>query len=315
MRVVVALGGNALLARGEQPDASAQEHRVQTAAAALTRLARDHELVVTHGNGPQVGLLALESAADPLLAHPYPFDVLTAQTEGMIGYWLAQALDNASIDAAVGSFPGRSAVALITRTIVDPDDPAFGRPTKFVGPVYSREQASDLGRRSGWNFSRDGDGWRRVVPSPQPVSIWELADIRQLLGAGRTVICAGGGGVSVAYADEGSGVHRLRGVEAVVDKDLTASLLARELSADALLLLTDIDGVYRDFGTAGQQLIRHASAQELRSRTFPAGSMGPKIDGVCSFVEARPGTFAGIGRLDEAEDLLARRSGTIVSPG
>lgn len=305
MRIVVALGGNALLQRGEQPDAETQQRRVQSAVAALKTVAADHELVVAHGNGPQVGLLAQESAADRALAHPYPFDVLTAQTEGMIGYWLTQAFGN--------ECPDRNTVALVTRTVVDRADPAFTDPTKFVGPVYSRDQAGDLGRASGWRFLRDGDGWRRVVPSPRPQAICELDVIDGLLGSGRIVVCAGGGGIAVSLTGDGGEKEQLRGVDAVVDKDLTASMLARELSADALLLLTDVDGVYQDFGSASQRLIRRTTAGELRRQTFAMGSMGPKIDGACSFVEARPGAFAAIGALDDAEDLLAGRCGTIVA--
>ncbi|MBO0812126.1 MAG: carbamate kinase [Microlunatus sp.] len=302
MRIVVAVGGNALLLRGERPDADAQQRRVGIAATALKNLAAEHELVVTHGNGPQVGLLALESAADQSLARPYPFDVLTAQTEGMIGYWLVQALD--------GVVPDRHALAVITRTLVAADDPAFHSPSKFVGPVYAEDRARELGEAAGWRFGRDGDGWRRVVPSPAPVEICELADIEALLAAGRIVICAGGGGIAVAPTD---GTRELRGVEAVIDKDRTAGLLADRLSADALLLLTDVDGVYQDFRTEHRRLIRRATAGELIKQDFPAGSMGPKITAACSFVQARPGAFAAIGSLADADAVLGGGSGTMIT--
>ncbi|WP_460350350.1 carbamate kinase [Actinoallomurus acanthiterrae] len=299
--IVVALGGNALLERGEKPDADIQESHIQRAVEALTPLARAHDLVVTHGNGPQVGMLALESARDPALTHPYSLDVLGAQTQGMIGYWLTQALR--------GAVPGRPAGCLVCQTKVDPDDPAFADPTKFVGPVYEEKEALDLAAARGWVVRRDGAAWRRVVPSPEPLELVEMPLIRVLLDSGAMVVCAGGGGIPVVAEPSGA----LRGVEAVVDKDLTAALLARAVDADALLLLTDVDAVTDGFGTPDARPIRHATPGELRARSFAAGSMGPKVEAACRFVEAT-GRMAAIGRLDAAAPLLHRTAGTIVSP-
>lgn len=301
MRAVIALGGNALLERGERPDSDIQEAHVASAARAIAPLARDHELVITHGNGPQVGVLALESAGDPALSHPYPFDVLGAQTQGMIGYWLVQALH--------GAVPGRPACCLLCRTVVRADDPAFASPAKFVGPTYSEEAARRLAAVRGWDMRRDGGSWRRVVPSPEPVELVELEMIESLSSSGALVVCAGGGGIPVVRDDSG----RLRGVEAVVDKDLTAALLARALGADALLLLTDVDAVEDGHGTPRARPIRHTTVRDLRARAFPAGSMGPKVEAACRFAEAT-GASAAIGRLDRAGALLEHSAGTIVGP-
>ncbi len=299
MRLVVAVGGNALLERGEVPVAEIQEGHVAVAVAALARLASDNELVVTHGNGPQVGLLANESAVDPDLPGPYPLDVLGAESQGMIGYFFLQALENA--------LPGRHVVSLIGQTEVDADDPAFADPTKFVGPVYTRSVAAGLAAERGWQIRQDGRAWRRVVPSPEPRVIVELAVIRVLVGDGAVVICSGGGGIPVVRGNDGT----LHGAEAVVDKDLAAALLARELDADALLLLTDVDGVEVGFGTPQATPIRHTTAAELRAGSFPAGSMGPKVDAACRFVEAT-GRRAMIGRLQDAVELLEGTRGTII---
>jgi carbamate kinase len=301
MRIVVALGGNALLERGEKPDSDIQQSHVQRAVAALAPLARAHDLIITHGNGPQVGMLALESARDPELSHPFPFDVLGAQTQGMIGYWLAQALG--------GAVPGRAVGCLICQTRVDQDDPAFGNPTKFVGPVYQGKQARALAAERGWAVHRDGAAWRRVVPSPEPRELVELPLIRVLVDSGALVVCAGGGGIPVTADNSGE----LHGVEAVVDKDLTAALLARAVSADALLLLTDVDAVTDAFGTADARPIPRATVAELRARSLPAGSMGPKVEAACRFVEAT-GRMAAIGRIDRAGALLDGRAGTAVLP-
>ena len=301
MKVVVALGGNALLERGEAPDSGIQETHVASAVTALAPLAARHQLLITHGNGPQVGVLALESASDPALSRPYPFDVLGAQTQGMIGYWLVQALHN--------TVPAQRACCLVGRTVVHADDPAFAQPTKFVGPVYDEARARQLAAERGWNVRQDGAAWRRVVPSPEPVELVELNMIKALAGGGVIVVCAGGGGVPVVRDDAGA----LRGVEAVVDKDLTAALLARDLAADALLILTDVDAVEDGYGTPQARPIHRATPQELRARPFPAGSMGPKVEAACRFVEAT-GAMAAIGRLDDAEALLAGKAGTIVAP-
>lgn len=301
VRLVIALGGNALLERGEVPIAEVQEKHVVAAAQALSPLARDHDLVVTHGNGPQVGLLALESARDPVLPHPYPFDILVAQTQGMIGYLLLQAIENA--------LPGQQVVSLVCQTLVEGEDPAFGNPTKFVGPNYGDEECRRLESNLGWEFRRDGAAWRRVVASPEPLGLVEMPTIRTLLADGAIVICAGGGGIPVCRRPDGG----LYGVEAVVDKDLTASMLARELQADALLLLTDVAAVELGFGTESARVIRRSNPTALRAEKFAAGSMAPKVDAACRFVE-RTGRTAVIGRLEDAAELLAETKGTVIKP-
>ncbi|AEV84892.1 carbamate kinase [Actinoplanes sp. SE50] len=301
MRIVIAIGGNALLHRGDRPDAGVQRANAVRAVEALAPLAAEHEIVITHGNGPQVGMLALQSAADPGLRAPYPFDVLGAQTQGMIGYWLLQALQNA--------LPGRQVAAILDQTLVSAADPAFAAPTKFVGPVYDEDTAHRLAAERGWTVAADGPKWRRVVPSPQPQRIVETRIIRQLLFDGTVVVCAGGGGIPVIRDDDG----RLRGVEAVVDKDLATSVLAESLDADALLLLTDVPAVQRGFGGPAPEPIGRATPGDLRREDFPAGSMGPKVEAVCRFVELT-GDLAAIGALDDAAAILAGKAGTVVTP-
>ena len=302
MRIVAALGGNALLERGEPPESSIQEAHVIKAVRALAPLAAGNELVITHGNGPQVGMLALESAHDSAISRPYPFDVLGAQTQGMIGYWLVQELQNA--------LPGRQTACLVSRTLVSQDDPAFTHPTKFVGQVYDEQEALVLVASQNWEIRQDGSGWRRVVPSPEPAELLDLPVIRMLLERQTIVVCSGGGGVPVMVVN---GTGHARGVEAVVDKDLTASLLARQLDADVLLLLTDVAAVQDGYGTPEARPIRRATPAELRARNFPAGSMGPKIEAVCRFVEAT-GKPAAIGQLGDAQALLAGQVGTLIVP-
>ncbi|SHF70006.1 carbamate kinase [Streptoalloteichus hindustanus] len=299
MRVVAALGGNALLRRGQRPDHAVQMENVRAAAAALAGLAREHEVLVVHGNGPQVGMLALESAADRDLERPYPLDVLVAETQGMIGYWLVNALH--------AELPDREVVAVLSRTAVDPDDRAFAHPTKFIGPQYPRAEAERLAADRGWELRPDGRAWRRVVPSPEPTGIPETAVLRRLLADGCLVVTGGGGGTPVALDAEG----RPRGVEAVVDKDLVAALLATQLDADALLLLTDVPGVLRGFGSPAPELVARASAAELAELDLPAGSMGPKVEACARF--ARTGGLAAIGQLTRARDVLAGRAGTRVT--
>ncbi|GAA2987234.1 carbamate kinase [Streptosporangium longisporum] len=301
MRVLVALGGNALLRRGQKPDADLQQDNVRVAATSLAELAREHELVITHGNGPQVGVLALESADDPNLTRPYPLDTLGAQTQGMIGYWMLQALQNA--------LPGRQVICMINQTLVSAVDPALADPTKFVGQVYDRAEGERLAEENGWTVKPDGPYWRRVVPSPAPQRVVETRLIRNLVRDGIVVVCAGGGGVPVIRDDKG----RLRGIEAVVDKDLTGSILAETLECDAFLILTDVPRVMRNFGTPEQQEIGHTTPHELRELDFPAGSMGPKVEAACRFVETT-GDMAAIGRLDQASDILQGTAGTIVTP-
>ena len=301
MRVVVALGGNALLQRGQRSGAGNQRVNVMRAVKSLAPLAERHELLITHGNGPQVGLLAAQSAGDPGLAGPYPLDTLGAQTQGMIGYWLLQALQNA--------LPGRQVVALINQTLVSAVDPAFENPTRFIGQIYDQAEAEKMAKENGWTVRQDGQYWRRVVPSPQPQRVIETRLIRQLLRSGTVVVCAGGGGIPVVR----NSIGQLEGVEALIDKDLTGATLAETLEANVFLILTDVARVMRNFGTPRQEEITHTTPYELRAQDFPAGSMGPKIEAVSRFVE-RTGDMAAIGRLDECEDILAGMAGTIVTP-
>ncbi|WP_153395156.1 carbamate kinase [Ornithinicoccus halotolerans] len=301
MRIVVALGGNALLRRGQVPDADAQVENIRAAARALAPLTDDHEVVITHGNGPQVGVLAMESAADPRLTRSYPFDALGAMTQGLIGYWILQAMGNER--------PYRQFASIINQTLVDAEDPAFEDPTKFVGESFSEEDARTLADRHGWQVRRDGDQWRRVVASPRPREIIETKLIDHLLDESIIVVCAGGGGVPVVRTGTGD----LRGVEAVIDKDLSAALLAQRLKADRLLVLTDVAAVVAGYGTPEATPIRHTTPGQLRAMDFPAGSMGPKVEAVCRFVESS-GRAAAIGSLAHAVDLATGTQGTYVTP-
>jgi carbamate kinase len=299
MRIVIALGGNALLQRGEPADAPTQRRHVAEAVEALAALAREHEIVITHGNGPQVGLLALQGEAYRQVA-PYPLDVLGAESEGMIGYLLDQELVNA--------LGGRPVATLLTQVIVDREDPAFSHPTKFIGPVYDRHIGELLASERGWALRQDGRHWRRVVPSPDPRSIVELPTIRLLVEAGVVVVCVGGGGIPVVVDREG----RLRGVEAVIDKDRGAALLAYGLGADALLLLTDVEAIERDHGTPRAAPIARATPAELRALDLPNGSMGPKAEAAAWFTEATGG-MAAIGALGDARAVLEGERGTCVT--
>lgn len=298
-RVVMALGGNALLRRGEPADALTQRANVVRAVQAVAAVARRHEVVVTHGNGPQVGLLALQAEAYRDVA-PYPLDILGAESEGMIGYLLEQELMNA--------LPGRPVATLLTQVSVDAADPAFAEPSKPIGPVYDRPAGARLAAERGWTVAPDGDGVRRVVPSPRPREILELAAIGLLLEAGVLVVCTGGGGIPVTLTAQGA-VH---GVEAVVDKDRAAALLAEDLGADALLLLTDVPRVVAGWGTPEAVELERATPTQLRGESFAAGSMGPKVEAACRFAE-RTGGLAAIGSLDDAEAILAGRAGTRIS--
>ncbi|QBK05416.1 carbamate kinase [Hylemonella gracilis] len=301
-RIVVALGGNALLRRGEPVSASTQRGNIRGAAKALARLmAQGHQLVITHGNGPQVGLLALQG--DATGQGVFPLDVLGAETEGMIGYVLQQELDNACPE------PARFAT-LLTQIEVDPRDAAFRSPSKPVGPVYSEADARRLADRRGWAIARDGEAWRRVVASPRPVRILEIEVIRLLVAQGVTVICAGGGGIPVARHPDGSHI----GLEAVIDKDHASGLLAAELQADILLMLTDVPAVFTAWGTAAQRALGDVTPTELAALDFAAGSMGPKVQAACDFVN-RTGGLAGIGALEDASAILARETGTrVIAP-
>ena len=305
MRVVVALGGNALLRRGEPLTAENQRENARVACKALAPLALEHELVVSHGNGPQVGLLALQGSAYKDV-ETYPLDVLDAETQGMVGYIIEQELGN--------ELPFEKHVAtLLTMIEVDPEDPAFGDPTKPIGPVYDAAKAEALAAEKGWAFKPDGDGMRRVVPSPQPKRIFELEAIRSLLDGGCVVICAGGGGIPAAYTAETSPAGRwLEGVEAVIDKDLASALLEQDLGADALLIVTDVDAVYDEWGKPEQRAIRRATPEALGDAEFAAGSMGPKVKAACSFVE-ETGGFAVIGSIADTPALLRGEAGTVVT--
>ena len=301
MRVVVALGGNALLKRGEPMTAEVQRANIAVAARALAPIAREHELVISHGNGPQVGLLALQDAAYEEV-DAYPLDVLGAQTEGMIGYVIEQELGNLlPIEVPFAT--------ILTMIEVDGDDPAFEDPTKFVGSVYEKDEAHRLAEENGWTIKQDGEMWRRVVPSPAPQHIFEIRPVKWLLEKGTIVICAGGGGIPVMYEKE---THRtLGGVEAVIDKDRAAEMLATELEADVYVMATDVEGVFLDWGTADQRLIRHTTPNELDTYDFAAGSMGPKVEAACEFVR-QTGKRAGIGCLADIERIVAGEAGTIV---
>ncbi len=302
MLVVTALGGNALLRRGQPMTADNQRQNVRIAAEALAPVAMHHQLVIGHGNGPQVGLLALLGAAYGEV-ETYPLDVLGAQTEGMIGYMIEQELGN------LLPFE-RPFATLLTMIEVDPHDPAFRNPTKFIGPVYAKQEADRLTEDKGWFFKKDGDQWRRVVPSPEPKRIFELRPIKWLLERNTIVIAAGGGGIPTMYE---AGEHRtLAGVECVIDKDLASELLARDLGADLFVMLTDADAVYTDWGKPTQRQIRRASPEALAAITFAAGSMGPKVDAACRFVAAT-GKRAAIGALADLSRIMAGEAGTTVS--
>jgi len=303
MLVLVALGGNALLRRGEEMSAENQRRNVRIACEALAPVAREHRLVVGHGNGPQVGLLALQGAAYGKV-ETYPLDVLGAQTEGSVGYMIEQELGN------LLPFE-RPFATLLTMVEVDPADPAFKNPTKFIGPVYDKAEADRLAKEKSWVFKADGDKWRRVVPSPEPKRIFELRPIKWLLEHNTIVIAAGGGGIPTAY--EPGARRKLAGVECVIDKDLASELLARELDADLFIMLTDADAVYVDWGMPTQKAIRRGSPAALSAMKFAAGSMGPKVNAACRFASAT-GKKAVIGALADLDKIIAGEAGSTVSP-
>lgn len=303
MRIVVALGGNALLKRGQPLSAQVQRENVRVAARALAPLATEHELVISHGNGPQVGLLALQSAAYAGV-DPYPLDVLGAETEGMIGYMVEQELGNL--------VPFEKPFAtILTMVEVDPQDPAFQHPSKPIGPVYSEEEARRLEAEKGWVMRPDGDRWRRVVPSPLPKRIFELRPVRWLLEKGTLVICAGGGGIPTMYLP---GTRTLVGAEVVIDKDRASALLALQLEADLFVMATDADGVYLDWGTPQARRLARTTPAELQAHSFAAGSMGPKVEAACDFV-TRTGNRAAVGALDQLGAMVAGTAGTQVVAG
>jgi carbamate kinase len=301
MRIVIALGGNALLSRGEPLTAENQRHNVKIAAEALAPLACDHELIITHGNGPQVGLLALQGAAYKP-GESYPLDILDAETEGMIGYLIEQEL--------TGMLPAdKPCVTLLTQIEVDANDSAFKHPSKPIGPVYGEAQALKLAAERGWSVAPDGISYRRVVPSPRPKRIFELSVIELLVRQNVVVICAGGGGIPVVRRKDGG----LIGVEAVIDKDLASSLLATQLNADALLMLTDVDAVYKDWNTPSTRAIRRISPAAISDFHFAPGSMQPKVQAGAEFVD-KTGGLAGIGKLQGAQALLQGLAGTVIAP-
>ena len=303
MRIVIALGGNALLRRGDPMTTEVQRGNIRIAAEAIAPLAAEHSIVVVHGNGPQVGLLSLqaESYHD---AEPYPLDVLDAGTQGIIGYLIQQELRSLLP-------PDRQVATLLTMITVDPDDPAFTSPAKFVGPVYAKESADALAAEKGWAFKRDGTAWRRVVPSPQPRQILEIAPISWLIERGAVVICAGGGGIPTMHPSSAPG--ELVGVEAVIDKDLASELLAEDVAADLFVMATDVDGVYVHWATPQQRRLDRATPEELASYQFAAGSMGPKVEAASRFA-AKTGKRAAIGALADITGIVAGQAGTSVVP-
>ena len=300
MRIVVALGGNALLRRGQPMTAENQRENIRTSTAQIARIAPGNELVVAHGNGPQVGLLSLQAASYTAVA-PYPLDVLGAETEGMIGYMIEQELGNL--------LPSEAAFAtLLTQVEVDPKDPAFQNPTKPIGPVYSESEAKSLAAEKGWSIAPDGDKFRRVVASPKPKRIFEIRPIKWLLEKGTIVICAGGGGIPTLYGEDG----KLKGIEAVIDKDLASSLLAQQLGSDLLVIATDVNAAFINWGKPDQKGIAQAHPDELEKLGFAAGSMGPKIEAACEFAR-KTGKTAVIGALADIEAIVQGKAGTRVS--
>lgn len=305
MRIVLALGGNALLRRGEPPEAQLQRRRLRPVAHAVATLAGEHEVLVVHGNGPQVGLLALESGADPTLGQPFPLGDLVAESQGLIGSWIQQALLDRGCPSA----------ALVTQVVVDGDDDAFDDPTKPIGAVYDEATAHRLAARRGWQVRPDGPGaaarWRRVVPSPPPVEVLGLAAADQLVGSGHVVVLGGGGGVPLVRT---SSPPAFEPVEAVVDKDLVASIVADRLEADVLAILTDVEGVLSDFGTPDETLLTEVTATDLLAMDLPAGSMRPKARACAEFVQGAAGRRAAIGALERLVAVATGEAGTRVIP-
>lgn len=302
MRIVVALGGNAISRRGEEISVENQRRNIRDACSSLAEIAGAHELVITHGNGPQVGLLALQNAAYTE-GSLYPLDTLGAQTQGLIGYLIEIELRNTLPDR-------KKLTTVLTLVEVDPTDSAFQHPTKFVGPVYTPQQARSLALGRGWTFAMDGGLPRRVVPSPRPERVIQIDSVKRLLSAGHVVVCTGGGGIPVSRDEDGI----LSGVEAVVDKDASSAVLGREIGAQALVLATDADAVHVDWGTPNDKCIAVIGAEALDTMEFPAGSMGPKVEAATAFVRSS-GHEAYIGRLQDVSAMLEGSRGTRVVPG
>ncbi|ERM58896.1 MULTISPECIES: carbamate kinase [Vibrio] len=298
--VVVALGGNALLRRGEPLEADVQRRNIETAVKTISEIAKVYNVVLVHGNGPQVGLLALQGL-EYKKVNPYPLDVLGSETQGMIGYMLMQEFKN--------YLPNRNISCMLTQMTVDPNDPAFADPTKPIGPIYKEAEARELAEKFHWIVKPDGQHFRRVVPSPRPTGIVEHDAITQLIDAGHLVICTGGGGIPVKKEN-----GKLVGVEAVIDKDMSAAFLAKQLDADALLILTDADAVYLDWGKPTQHALRSTTPSELAKFTFDAGSMGPKIEASCEFIQ-QGGKVVGIGALEDGLQILQGQAGTNITKG
>jgi len=301
VRIVIALGGNALLRRSDPMTTEVQRRNVRIAAEAIAPLAEEHSILIVHGNGPQVGLLSLQAEAYDG-AEPYPLDVLDAGTQGMIGYLIQQELRSELP-------PDRQVVTLLTMIVVDPSDAAFANPTKFVGPVYPQATADALAAKKGWTFRQDGHAWRRVVPSPEPRQVLEIEPITWLLERDAVVICAGGGGIPTMIPSTGPG--ELVGVEAVIDKDFASELVAEDVGADLLVMATDVDGVYLDWGTAEQRRLDSVTPGDLSRHGFAAGSMGPKVEAAARFV-TKTGKRASIGALADIAEIVAGRAGTSV---
>jgi carbamate kinase len=300
MRIVVALGGNALLRRGEPMTADNQRANIRIATEQIAKIHKGNELVIAHGNGPQVGLLSLQAAAYTQVS-PYPLDVLGAETEGMIGYIIEQELGNL-LDFEVPF------ATLLTQVEVDANDPAFKNPTKPIGPVYEKAEAEKLAAEKGWAIAADGDKFRRVVASPRPKRIFEIRPIKWLLDKGSIVICAGGGGIPTMYDEN----RNLKGIEAVIDKDLCSSLLAEQLEADLLVIATDVNAAFVDYGKPTQKAIAEAHPDELERLGFAAGSMGPKVQAACEFAR-HTGKVAVIGSLADIEAIVQGTAGTRIS--
>ncbi|NWA27128.1 carbamate kinase [Pseudomonas gingeri] len=300
MRIVVALGGNALLRRGEPMTADNQRANIRIATEQIAKIYPGNQLVIAHGNGPQVGLLSLQAAAYTQVS-PYPLDVLGAETEGMIGYIIEQELGNL-LDFEVPF------ATLLTQVEVDPKDPAFQHPSKPIGPVYGKAEAEQLAAEKGWSIAPDGDKFRRVVASPKPKRIFEIRPIKWLLDKGSIVICAGGGGIPTMYGEDG----KLKGIEAVIDKDLCSALLAEQLEADLLVIATDVNAAFVDWGQPSQKAILQAHPDDLEKLGFAAGSMGPKVQAACEFAR-HTGKVAVIGSLAEIEAIVQGKAGTRIS--